>query len=166
MFHSFRLQGLLESPEAFGSTYEEESVLSAEMVKNRFSCTDEQFVLGAFGTDGGLVGVAGFLREKKLKLRHRGMIWGMYVDPRHRGEGVGKALLRAIIEKCSPLPGLEQILLDVVIGKEAARHLYLSHGFQISSHVERVMKHNEVYYDVEHMVLHLPHISKPAKQLS
>jgi RimJ/RimL family protein N-acetyltransferase len=154
-FRSFRLRGLKESPEAFGSTYAAESVLSAEEARSRFPSTAENFVLGAFDTGGRLIGVAGFYREESLKLRHKGVIWGMYVAPEARGRGAGRALISAIIERCEALDGLEQITLDVVTVNEAARRLYLSQGFRIYALEREAMKQDGEYYDVEHMVLRL-----------
>src|SRR5215213_6414224 len=131
LFYSLRLRGLRENPEAFGSTFAEESAMSAEARRSNFHCTDENFVLGAFGEDGRLIGVAGFYRATHLKLRHKGFVWGMYVSPESRGRGVGGALLTAVIERAKSLPGLEQLCLDVVTVKEEARGLYLSQGFQV-----------------------------------
>jgi len=155
LFHSFRLRGLRENPEAFGSTFAEESVMPAEVRRSRFRCTDENFVLGAFGEGSRLIGVAGFYRETHLKLRHKGHVWGMYVAPESRGGGVGRALLSALIERVKSLPGLEQICLDVVTVNEAARGLYLSQGFQTYALEREAMKQDGDYYDVEHMVLRL-----------
>ena len=155
LFHSFRLRGLRESPEAFGSTFAEESVMPAELRRSHFHCTDENFVLGAFGEDGRLTGVAGFYRAAHLKLRHKGFVWGMYVAPESRGVGVGRALLSSIIERGKSLPGLEQICLDVVTVNGAARGLYLSQGFRIYALEREAMKQDGEYYDVEHMVLRL-----------
>jgi RimJ/RimL family protein N-acetyltransferase len=155
LFHSFRLRGLRENPEAFGSTYAEESVMSTEVRRSHFHCTDENFVLGAFGEDGRLIGVAGFYRATHLKLRHKGFVWGMYVSPESRGWGVGRALLSSVIERGKSLPGLEQVCLDVVTVNEAARSLYLSQGFQTYALEVEAMKQDGEYYDVEHMVLRL-----------
>lgn len=155
LFYSFRLRGLMENPEAFGSTFAEESVMPAEVRRSRFHCTEENFVLGAFGEESRLIGVAGFYRETHLKLRHKGFVWGMYVAPEARGGGVGRALLSSLIERGKSLPGLEQICLDVVTVNEAARHLYLSQGFRIYALEREAMKQDGVYYDVEHMVLRL-----------
>src|SRR5215204_744842 len=155
LFYSFRLRGLRENPEAFGSTFAEESVMSAEERRSHFYCTDENFVLGAFGEGGQLIGVAGFYRGRHLKLRHKGFVWGMYVAPESRGGGVGRALLASVIERGKSLPGLEQICLDVVTVNEAARTLYLSQGFQIYALEMEAMKQDGEYYDVEHMVLRL-----------
>ena len=155
LFHSFRLRGLRENPEAFGSTFAEESVMPAGLRRSHFHCTDENFVLGAFGEDGRLIGVAGFYRAAPLKLRHKGFVWGMYVAPESRGMGVGRALLSSIIERGKSLPGLEQICLDVVMVNGAARGLYLSQGFQVYALEREAMKQGGEYYDVEHMVLRL-----------
>ena len=155
LFHAFRLRGLQESPAAFGSTYAEESVMTAEEVRRRFPCTAENFVVGAFDEEQLLIGVAGFYREKHLKLRHKGVIWGMYVAPEARGRGVGRALLAAVIERARSLAGLEQIVLDVVTVNEAARRLYRAQGFEVYALERRAMKQAGVYYDVEHMMLRL-----------
>jgi ribosomal protein S18 acetylase RimI-like enzyme len=155
LFHSFRLRGLRENPEAFGSTFAEESNMSMEVRRSHFYCTEENFVLGAFGEESQLNGVAGFYRAAPLKLRHKGVVWGMYVAPESRGRGVGRALLSAIIERVKSLPGLEQIGLDVVTVNQAARGLYLSQGFQIYALEREAMKQDGEYYDVEHMVLRL-----------
>jgi RimJ/RimL family protein N-acetyltransferase len=155
LFRSFRLRGLRENPEAFGSTYEEESIMPVEKRRSHFHCTDENFVLGAFAEEGQLIGVAGFYRETHLKLRHKGFVWGMYVAPESRGGGVGRALLSSLIERCKSLPALEQIGLDVVTVNQAARSLYLSQGFLIYALEREAMKQDGEYYDVEHMVLRL-----------
>ena len=155
LFYSIRLRGLRENPEAFGSTFAEESAMPAEERRSRFHCTDENFVLGALGEVGQLIGVAGFYRAAHLKLRHKGFVWGMYVSPESRGRGVGRALLSSVIERGRALPGLEQICLDVVTVNEAARGLYLSQGFQVYALERMAMKQDGRYYDLEHMVLRL-----------
>ena len=155
LFYSIRLRGLRENPEAFGSTFAEESAMSAEERRGRFHCTDENFVLGAFGEGGPLIGVAGFYRAAHLKLRHKGFVWGMYVPPESRGRGVGGALLSSVIGRGRSLPGLEQICLDVVTVNGAARRLYLSQGFQVYALEREAMKQDGQYYDLEHLVLRL-----------
>lgn len=129
--------------------------MTAEEVRRRFPCAEGNFVVGAFDEGGQLVGVAGFYREKHLKLLHKGVVWGMYVAPEARGRGVGRALLSAVIERARSLAGLEQIVLDVVTVNEAARSLYRAQGFQVYALEQRAMKQAGEYYDVEHMVLPL-----------
>ena len=42
--------------------------------------------------------MAGFFVQPKAKHRHKGMLWGMYVRPRHRDKRIGRQLVEAIIE--------------------------------------------------------------------
>jgi GNAT superfamily N-acetyltransferase len=55
----------------------------------------------------------GFKREKGKKLRHKAIIWGMYVVPEVRRLGVGKALLKEMIGRAREMEGLEQLILTV-----------------------------------------------------
>ena len=102
-FWDLRLRALQEEPEAFAATFEEEVTKTVETVANRFRevwSSEENFILGAF-TNGKLVGCVGFYREQRVKLRHKGNLWGMYVVPDARRKGVGRLLMEAIIEKSS-----------------------------------------------------------------
>jgi len=84
-------------------------------------------VFGAF-TDAQLVGVTGFARAPHVKQRHKGYLWGMYVRPMARGEGVGAALLEAVIDHARTKVSLIQ--LSVAAPNDIARRLYERHGFQ------------------------------------
>ena len=53
---------------------------------------------------------------------------GMMVDERWRGRGVGGALVRAVIDAARDL-GAHKVALQVWPHNEAARRLYLRHGF-------------------------------------
>ena len=53
---------------------------------------------------------------------------GMMVDARWRGRGVGGALVRAVIDAARDL-GAHKVALQVWPHNEAARRLYLRHGF-------------------------------------
>ena len=64
-FQRLRLRALKEHPDAFGSSYESESVLSLETVAARMRRITESphdFTLGAY-REGKLVGMVGFFRE-------------------------------------------------------------------------------------------------------
>lgn len=74
--------------------------------------------------------------------------------PKARGLGAGRALIKAIIENADKLH-VEQLMLDVVVGNDAAKKLYESLGFQTYGVQERSLKHNGQYWDEEHMVLFL-----------
>ena len=86
---------------------------------------DGSFVMGAFD-DGTLVGVAGFRRDDRIKTRHKGMLWGVYLKQTHRGTGVARRLLAAVIERVNGNPEIRQIYLVVSPRQPAAQRLYCS----------------------------------------
>lgn len=152
-FWKLRLRALKEEPESFGASYEESVEMPIEEAVKRLQKSDDAFVLGAFNPD--LVGMLGLYRRQGLKLRHKGIIWGMYVAPEGRGKGLGKALLSAAIERASTIPDLEHLMLSVVTTKEAARNLYLSLEFKPYGVESEALKLGERLLDEELMSLKL-----------
>lgn len=55
-------------------------------------------------------------------------LWKLYVVPEHQGEGLGGALLRAVLEKAT-LDGYDAIQLSYVDGNDNAAAFYRRHGF-------------------------------------
>lgn len=127
-YRRLRLYGLRESPSAFGSSNEEESVFPLERFVQRLEQTDEKWTFGAFAGKK-LVGVVTLIRDAQLKLRHKAAIYAMYVAPRWRRKGVGRALLMLAIETGRTLPGLRQVRLTVMSRNRPAQRLYRSLGF-------------------------------------
>ena len=140
-YREIRLEALRGNPEAFGSTYEAESVRSLAHFSERVaSCP----VFGAFsGTE--LVGMAGFLGREGAKDAHKGYLWGMYVQPSARNAGVGRKLAEAVIDYARQK--FEILQLNVVSENEAARQLYASSGFVEYGIERKALKQNGRYYD-------------------
>lgn len=131
-YHALRLRGLRESPEAFGSSYDEERDMALDEVAKRIEPSGTptgRIMLGAFAS-GALVGVMGCVQSGKVKSRHKATVWGMYVAPEARGHGVGRAMLERGIEEARSWPNVDQLSLSVVERGTAARSLYLSVGFR------------------------------------
>lgn len=153
-FWQLRLRALKEEPESFGVAYEESANTPIADVAKRLQSSDDSFILGAFMPT--LIGMLGFYRRHELKIRHKGTIWGMYVAPEGRGQGVGEALMLAAIARATAIPNLEQLLLTVVTKNEAARNLYLSLGFQPYGIEREALKLGDRFLDEEMMILKLP----------
>lgn len=156
VFRELRLRALRESPEAFGSSYEETVAQPLASMAQRLRAdpaTPHDFVLGAFAP--ALVGMVGFRRDPRRKTCHKGSIWGMYVARAMQGSGVGRALLERVIEEARKQPELEQITLYVVSSNLAARHLYASCGFTVYGVEPRALKLDGRYLDEDLMILHL-----------
>ena len=150
-----RLEALEREPESFGEDAEEHRETSVESAAERLGANpDDSFVFGAF-QEGRLVGMAGFYRYQGVKARHKGRIWGVYVRAVCRGQGIGRALVVALLARIKARPGVEQVSLTVVSGQEPARALYLSLSFEPYGMEPRGLKVGGRYFDIEHMVLRI-----------
>jgi RimJ/RimL family protein N-acetyltransferase len=148
-----RLQALESEPEAFGESIEEHRQTSVEAYAIRLSSgSDENFVIGGF-VDSDLVGMVGFYRELRLKRRHTGGIWGMFVAPSSRGQGFGAALLNEALGIAKTIPGLRSIHLSVSTTQAAARKLYTNADFESVGIEPEALMVGDKYIDEEHMVL-------------
>ena len=148
-----RLEALQGDPEAFSASFEEYQLLSLEEVRKRLGFdAKDAFVVGAF-EDGQLRGCAGFHRDKGLKSRHKGHVWGVYVTPEKRGAGIGKRIMGMLLERAGSLDGVEQILLSVTATQAAAICLYRSLGFTSFGLEPRALKIGDHFIDEEYMAL-------------
>src|ERR1700726_2951743 len=77
-YRELRLEGLKRHPEAFGSSWEDESARPAAWWAERLQSST---VLGGWIDNSPLLGVAGLRLQSAAKLRHKGILWGMYVRP-------------------------------------------------------------------------------------
>jgi RimJ/RimL family protein N-acetyltransferase len=156
MLWDLRLQALEQDPRAFAESAAEHRAGGVESFGARLLSGQGSgsFVLGAI-ENGRLIGMTGFRRYEPAKIRHKGMIWGVYVTPDSRGKGIGRALLMEAIRLAGAEDGLEQLGLSVGTEESAAKHLYKSLGFE-HLHLERqALKIGQSYVDQDHMVLHL-----------
>lgn len=131
-YHALRLRALREHPDAFTSSFEEDStkpVTWAQARLARSSDAPHNFVLGAF-VDGRLVGILGLSIDARRKIQHKAHVFGMYVAPEQAGRGVGKELLGACIRQAQRIPGLEQLQLTVTESNAGAKSLYEKAGFR------------------------------------
>ena len=153
-----RLAALQGDPEAFSASFEEYQSLSLEEVRKRLGFdapgfeANDAFVVGAF-EDGWLQGCAGFYRDKGLKSHHKGHVWGVYVTPEKRGSGVGKKMMKMLLERGAALDGIQQILLSVSTTQAAAIRLYRSLGFTSYGLEPRALKIGGRFIDEEYMFL-------------
>lgn len=159
-----REQALLTEPAAFGRDVEEHratTIADAESMLRNMPAAG--FVMGAFEGEA-LVGIATFMRETGRKEKHKGHIYGVYLDAEHRQGGNGRRLLTALLTKAREDATLEQILLSVRTGNGAAGRLYRSLGFTIFGIEPHALKLGSEYIDEEQMILWLHPPSSTAGQ--
>jgi ribosomal protein S18 acetylase RimI-like enzyme len=148
-YRETRLAALKNSPEAFGSTFETESLKPLSSFAERLGSSA---VFGAF-RDGELLGIAGFAFHEGLKEAHKGLLWGMYVRPNARKSGVGRRLVDAVIDFARQ--HVEILQLRVVSDNEPARRLYAGRGFIEYGLEKDSLKQTGTYYDEVLMALDL-----------
>ncbi len=148
-----RQESLEGEPEAFSSSLEDHQSLKLEDVRKRLGSEGEEFfVAGAFeGVR--LAGMAGFVREKGLKTRHKGRIWGVYVTPGKRGQGIGRKMLQKVLERGAAIDRIDQILISVTSTQTVAACLYRSLGFERFGCEPRALKIGGRYGDEDYMML-------------
>ncbi len=152
-YQELRLYALQESPTAFGSSYSEEVDRPLDMVEDRLG-SPAGHTFGAFDQEGGLIGMATLFRDQHIISNHKAYLFGMYVSPEYRRQGVGTMLLEKVISQARAL-GLRQINLSVTSANEAPVRLYESVGFERYGLEKDAMRIGEEYYDAAYMVLRL-----------
>lgn len=149
---ALRLESLQAYPAAFASAYEEDAARSVEDFAAMLEGGDELVVFGAFRGEA-LVGMAGFAREAKQKMRHKGMLWGVYVKPACHGRRLGERLVQAVIEHARG----RVLLLHACVSttNPSARKVYFGLGFKSWGVEERALLVDGQWQADDHIVLEL-----------
>jgi ribosomal protein S18 acetylase RimI-like enzyme len=146
-YRTIRLEALeIAPPEAFVSTLAQEQAFSREDFIHRL---EDGCALGAFVGDA-LVGIVGLVVATEEKVRHKGMLVGMYVRQAARGRGAGQALIDALLAVATG--EVEQVNLVVSESNVAARRLYERCGFTAYGVEKRSLKHRDRYFNEVLMV--------------
>jgi ribosomal protein S18 acetylase RimI-like enzyme len=149
-YRDIRLEGLKNHPDAFSASWETESARPTSWWVERL---EANIVLGGWIDSSPLAGVVGFRTHGGTKVRHKGVLWGMYVRPDARGTGLAASLVQRVIEQARPF--LEEILLTVVASNVAACRLYRAAGFEQYGLERRALKIGDNHYDEALMALSL-----------
>jgi GNAT superfamily N-acetyltransferase len=120
---AIRLEALADTPEAYGSTFEESVRWSDAQWKN--AAFNRLYYLAE--RDGRVVGmVSGGYNDAHPDTR---WLYGMYVTPSERGTGTADLLVRAV-EEWARGHGVAEIYLHVTTSVPRARAFYEKFGFR------------------------------------
>jgi RimJ/RimL family protein N-acetyltransferase len=163
-YRSVRRRALIEHPEAYAATLEEfDSRSLDEIAASLAGPAALRCIFGAF-VQQQLVGLAGYGRPDNAKLHHRAGLYQMYTAPEHRGRGLGRQLVDAVVAHARQ-EGVEELVLAVTVGNTAAETLYEHAGFA-PKHVEtRYIKLGSRYYDILWMSLMLHPVERQEETL-
>lgn len=134
-YRDVRLQALLDSPSAFGSTYEEEAGRTdanwAARIAAATSSGQDRVLFARVGEDVcGLVWCKLSTDEPMIA-----NVFQMWVDSALRGMGAGRALLEEAIDWAERV-GARRIRLGVTAAETPAMRLYLALGFRPEGETE------------------------------
>lgn len=148
LWRDIRLEALQSDPDAFGSTYEEEAYSTESDWRLKLRIND----VFAVCVGENIVGVGCFTLNNTTKTRHKGKIWGVYIRPDFRGNGLSNNLIERLVEHAKTR--CAQVHLAVNTSNRAAIALYQKHGFEIYGTEPRALKiHTGMYLDDALMVL-------------
>ena len=126
-YRELRLEALERHPESFGSAFEDERLHDVAYFAERITPPPPAATFGAFEGER-LVGMAGFYAHTGLKVRHGGVLWGMYVRPAWRGSGLAERLVRTVMNHARD-HDIELLELTVAQENRPAAALYDRLGF-------------------------------------
>ena len=126
-YRALRLRALREHPDAFTSSHEEDAQQPLQVSFARLASPLYAFWGALQGEE--LYGMVGLERELRSKNRHKGTVIGMYVTPEVTGQGVGRALLQALVAHARD-EGIASLVLTVTEGNGHAQRLYAAAGFR------------------------------------
>ena len=150
-YQALMLDGLSRHAESFRIAAQDEGEPMIPFASSR----PDAFTLGAWLANGQLAGALSFEREVRSKLRHKGLLYRMYVRADVAGRGIGRRLVQEAIKRAREIEGLEQINLTVVATNTRAKRLYASEGFKSFALEQNGLKMGTRYFDEEQMALHL-----------
>ncbi len=148
-YKEIRLKGLLEDPQAFGSSYERESSFTEEKWLERANNPYNLIALennSPLGTMG-----AYFTEESGNKVAN---IVGVFVSSEARGKGVGSQLLKALLAKIKEDSTAKTVKLSVNKDQTAAVTLYQNYGFIVVGEELQIMGDDKEHIEYN-MELHL-----------
>lgn len=126
VLREIRLMALLDSPSAYGSTYEREHQYVEDDWRNRLARNDA-VTLVSEQDDGVAIGlVTGAIDDDFAEI---GWLLSMWVNPAMRGIGVAGQLIDEVIT-WSKLQNCTSIRLQVTDGNTSAERAYLKRGFR------------------------------------
>lgn len=113
--------------------------------------TDDSFTLGAFQGDE-LVAITSLQRDRDERLQHKALVYRVFVRRGTQRAGLGKALLREVIERAESVLALRQLYLKVLASNEPAQRLYAALSFRGYAREPDAVRFGDRYIDEIQMV--------------
>ncbi len=140
------IKALYEQPSCYASTLQQ-PFASEQLWQDRLNRVSDHFTSLVAESHGELLGQLNIEVFKCPRRKHAANI-GMAVSEAHRGQGVGRALLEAVIETVEKWQAVTRIELEVYTDNKAAIELYQECGFTIEGTAKNYAFRNGEFVDV------------------
>lgn len=152
-YKALRLHALLEAPQSFLKSFDEESQKTdiewQELLKESLEGKSRFFVFAE--SDGVLIGMMGAFVDTHEKVKHIATIVSVYIEPAFQGKGISSVLMKELLQNIQKNSSITRLDLMVVTTQESAIALYKKFGFETVGTVHKEMFVNGQYYD-EHIM--------------
>jgi len=145
-YKEIRLEMLQDKPEAFGDSYENTKDQDLDFYLHRIN---NGSIFAAF-LENKIVATTGYFIKQGIRSDHKAYIWGVYVQPKHRGNGLSHRLLEYVLKNLPPSVTVAQ--LAYTKGNISAEKTYKKAGFKEWGIEEKAIKVDNQFYDEIHMV--------------
>jgi RimJ/RimL family protein N-acetyltransferase len=141
-YKKIRLEALLNFPNSFLSTYQQEFDLTDQEWVNKIN---NNMIFGYF-IDNQIVGIIGLNLETNPKINHTATIFGMYLNPAYQGKNIASELLNHV-KKIAKNHRVSQIYLGCNAENIRAVNFYKKSGFKIYATKPNYIKINDKFCD-------------------
>lgn len=130
-YRALMLDAYARHPDAFTSSANERAALPLAWWEARLAqAPDAAEAVWACMAGDAIQGVVGLSFEQREKVRHKATLFGMYVRPEQRSQGLGRQLVDAVLTHARACPHIACVQLTVSEGNDAAITLYRAAGFE------------------------------------
>ena len=155
---ALHLEALQAHPGAFAADPAETAATEGAWIgrlQRRLAAGTGTICLATDPEDNSVIGMSGIFCGMLAKTAHMATIWGMYVQPPWRGQGLAGRLLQACLA-WAQRRDVYMVRLAVVATNTAAIRCYVTHGFSVYGVEPAALRHDGVYYDELLMARRVP----------
>jgi ribosomal protein S18 acetylase RimI-like enzyme len=151
-YRRLMLSAYAAEPEAFTATVAEREPLPLSWWQSRLGEGERagEIACGAFAGDA-LVGAVALRFEARPRTRHKATLLGLYVVPAHRGRGLARQLVEALLQAARQRTGVALVQLTVTTTNTGALACYRRCGFEIFGQEPMAVCYGERYLDKHHL---------------